>query len=74
MRPWINTAALLERYESCKSKDVSTMATFTENTWLLKKIAGVARYDPGVSMGQMPNASIYQSPWAPKELTSPNRW
>ena len=49
------------------------MATFTENTWRLKKIVGVARYDPGVSMGQMPNASIYQSPSAPKELTSPNR-
>jgi hypothetical protein len=39
-------------------KDVLTMVTFTEDILLLKKIVGVACYDPGVSMGRTPNVSI----------------
>jgi len=48
----------MEKFSGCKSKDVSTTVTFTANMWRLKKIAGVARYEPGVSMGRMPNVSI----------------
>jgi hypothetical protein len=64
----------MEKFSSCKSKDVSTTVTFIANMWQLKKIAGVVRCGPGASMGRMPNVSIEQSPSASKALISPNRW